>query len=651
MSEFQIIQHYLIKSCGMFCVLLAFFLLLMKNYKKSRRLALIAIEVCSAVLLINDALAYSYRGKSGELAFYMVRVSNFMVYLSIIVTIISFAFYLKSWLEDIEGNEKIEEWINGTVILLYFAIGLLIVSQTNKIYYSFDSQNRYQRERFYMLAYLIPLAAMCILVFLTVRNIKKLEKKVAFSLIFFEIFPVGMSVVQYFIRYISLTDISVGFSAIVLFAMAVIEQNYMLNKLSATEMRTGLPNSYGYFRWISILRKKESITKYNSYYFTLNDFDYYNRKYNSEIVLEFQKKYNELLCEQLSDKEIVANLGSDYYVAMVLKENTDKFVKLLGGIEVEIDFRGEKYKEVISASAGGYYIEEDNVPSEMLIGNASMALSMNKHSGRTDKVFIEDEIKAKILAMNELEKQIPIAMEKHEFRPFYQPKMSASKNKIVGAEALARWIKEDGQVIPPAQFIPILERGKEVCQMDFYMLRCVCSDLAEWIEKGLNPPKVSINLSRKNLANPYLVQEITEIIDSYNVPHSLIEVEISETLDEHPLEELNKLVDYLHRRGISVAIDDFGTGSSSMNLLRTVEFDILKIDKSFVDNSTERDEKVLKRIITIAKDIGLDIIAEGVESEEQLENLTGLGCDNIQGFYYAKPLPKEEFETYIGGKN
>ena len=273
----------------MFCIFLAVFLLLMKNYKKSRRLALIAIEVCSAVLLINDALAYSYRGKSGELAFYMVRVSNFMVYLSTIVTIISFAFYLKSWLEDIEGNEKIEEWVKFTVVLLYFAIGLLIISQTNKIYYSFDSQNRYQRERFYMLAYLIPLAAMCILVFLTVRNIKKMEKKVAFSLIFFEIFPVFMSILQFFIYGTSLTNISVGFSAIVLFAMAVIEQNYMLNKVSATEMRTGLPNSYGYFRWISILRKKDSITKYNSYYFTLKDFDYYNRKYSSEIVLELQK--------------------------------------------------------------------------------------------------------------------------------------------------------------------------------------------------------------------------------------------------------------------------------------------------------------------------------------------------------------------------
>lgn len=164
----------------MFCIFLAVFLLLMKNYKKSRRLALIAIEVCSAVLLINDALAYSYRGKSGELAFYMVRVSNFMVYLSTIVTIISFAFYLKSWLEDIEGNEKIEEWVKFTVVLLYFAIGLLIISQTNKIYYSFDSQNRYQRERFYIVAYLIPLAAMCILVFLTVRNIKKWRKRLHF---------------------------------------------------------------------------------------------------------------------------------------------------------------------------------------------------------------------------------------------------------------------------------------------------------------------------------------------------------------------------------------------------------------------------------------------------------------------------------------
>lgn len=187
------------------------------------------------------------------------------------------------------GAQVIEEWVKFTVVLLYFAIGLLIISQTNKIYYSFDSQNRYQRERFYIVAYLIPLAAMCILVFLTVRNIKKMEKKVAFSLIFFEIFPVFMSILQFFIYGTSLTNISVGFSAIVLFAMAVIEQNYMLNKVSATEMRTGLPNSYGYFRWISILRKKDSITKYNSYYFTLKDFDYYNRKYSSEIVLELQK--------------------------------------------------------------------------------------------------------------------------------------------------------------------------------------------------------------------------------------------------------------------------------------------------------------------------------------------------------------------------
>lgn len=256
-----------------------------------------------------------------------------------------------------------------------------------------------------------------------------------------------------------------------------------------------------------------------------------------------------------------------------------------------------------------------------------------------------------MMKRSELESQIPIAMENEEFRPYYQPKMSASRNQLVGAEALVRWVKKDGEIVPPVAFIPLLEHGKEICTMDFYMLKCMCRDLAEWIEKGLNPPKISVNLSRKNLANPYLVQELTEVIDSYKVPHSLIEVEITETVDEYPLEELNKFVDYLHRRGITVAIDDFGTGSSSMNLLRAVDFDILKIDKSFVDNREERDRKILKRIITIAKDIGINIIAEGVETKEQLEELKELGCDSIQGFYYDKPLPKHEFEKRLSKKN
>lgn len=645
-NDFQSIQLILIKSCGLFCIFLTLFLLLAKNYNKKRRITLVLIEIWSSILLFSDMLSYQYDGKSGRMAFFMVRISNFMVYLSIVVVVIAFAFYLKSWLEELDGNEKIDEWINYIVVILYCGIALLIVSQTNNIYYSFDANNTYVREKYFAVSYASPFLAFALIIALTIMNYKKLMKQVANALIVIEIIPIVMAIVQVAFNIASLLNIAFGICAILLFSMSVLEQNYMLNIVSATEMRTGLPNSYGYFRWISILRKKESITKYNSYYFEIKDFNFLNRKYGIDTVLEIQKKYHEILYANITDKEIVANLGGNYYVAMILKEHTDKFVDMMNGVEVEVENNGETIKEVISTIVGGYNIDDENVSMELIIGNASMAIGVNKYSGGK-KIFIDDEIKAKMMKRSELESQIPIAMENEEFRPYYQPKMSASRNELVGAEALVRWVKKDGEVVPPVAFIPLLEHGKEICTMDFYMLKCVCRDLAEWIEKGLNPPKISVNLSRKNLANPYLVQELTEVIDSYKVPHSLIEVEITETVDEYPLEELNKFVDYLHRRGITVAIDDFGTGSSSMNLLRAVDFDILKIDKSFVDNREERDRKILKRIITIAKDIGINIIAEGVETKEQLEELKELGCDSIQGFYYDKPLPKHEFEKRL----
>ena len=203
----------------------------------------------------------------------------------------------------------------------------------------------------------------------------------------------------------------------------------------------------------------------------------------------------------------------------------------------------------------------------------------------------------------------------------------------------------DGKMIPPGRFIPVMEKDGSICQLDFYMLERLCETMKGWLEQGIQPPKVSINFSRKNLGNPALAEQIYQTIRKFNLPMHLIEIEITETVDEFPFSYLKEVVDELHGYGISVAIDDFGTGSSSIQLLCDMNFDVLKIDKSCIDTMTETRMERLGYIIAMAKLFHAKIVAEGVEQQEQLAILQKMGCDEIQGYLFDRPLPREEFEN------
>ena len=233
-----------------------------------------------------------------------------------------------------------------------------------------------------------------------------------------------------------------------------------------------------------------------------------------------------------------------------------------------------------------------------------------------------------------------------EFVAFYQPKVDSRSNTLCGAEALVRW-SHNGELISPAKFIPILENKDLMCDMDFYMLRRVCADIAAWIEKGLVPPTISVNFSRRNLSNPHLAEDIDAVVNEYHVPKKMVEIEITETIDEFPISVLKAFVDDLHMRGYKVAVDDFGSGSSSLSLLREVTFDVLKIDKGFVDRAYAKDLAILSHIIKLAGAIGIDVLAEGVEQKEQVKTLRDMGCFVIQGYYFDRALPKESFEKRI----
>ena len=212
---------------------------------------------------------------------------------------------------------------------------------------------------------------------------------------------------------------------------------------------------------------------------------------------------------------------------------------------------------------------------------------------------------------------------------------------LCGAEALSRWYR-DGKVISPGRYIPVMESNDTICQMDFAILQAVCDDIVTWRSEGIAVPTISVNFSRRNLVDTELAEHIDSVVVSSGVPKNLIEIEVTESSDEFSVEVLMQFVGRLHELGYKVSIDDFGSASSSLRFLREISFDTLKIDKSFVDKLDTKDITVITYIVKIAEEIGMHIVAEGVEQESQIEILHKLGVDIIQGFYFDRPLPKED---------
>ena len=238
------------------------------------------------------------------------------------------------------------------------------------------------------------------------------------------------------------------------------------------------------------------------------------------------------------------------------------------------------------------------------------------------------------------------AYEKHEIKAFFQPIYDALSGKMVCAEALSRWIKDDGTMVMPGDYIPVLEATEAICDLDWYMLNEVCRALKEQKELGIPCVKVSVNFSRKHIPDHGFAGTLCEITDAYGIAHELLQVELTESaLIDNSMEQVEAFVKKIRREGFSVAVDDFGTGMSSLGMVKDIAFDTLKIDRSLLNRNCE-DEKeriVLESILDFAHRLKLVTVAEGVETMEQLGFLRTCGCKQIQGYLYAKPMPVEAF--------
>ncbi len=390
------------------------------------------------------------------------------------------------------------------------------------------------------------------------------------------------------------------------------------------------------------------ISEYGAVQFNLKRFSSVNEKLGRSVANKVLKLFVQGLQEKLNREGCVCRIGSDNFAALFHKDDLNSVKQYLSGRHIIYGSEQETIK--ITATAGYYLIPEGVDSSAEIMERARAACQLARNVFRKPYLFYDDEIAKRQERVREIELMFPQAIAHEEFKVFYQPKTQLNNYRIAGAEALCRWFR-DGKIVPPGEFIPVLESSKSICTLDFYMLARVCRDIRRWLKEGKDVVKVSVNLSRLHLGDEDLLETIIGIIDKYDVPHKYIEIELTETTTDVDYAELKKLVYGLREQEISTSVDDFGMGYSSLNLIREMPWNVLKIDKSFLPTREEnRDQskvKMLRHIISMSQDLGLECIVEGVETAEQVKLLKECKCYLAQGFYFDRPLPVSEFEQRL----
>lgn len=398
------------------------------------------------------------------------------------------------------------------------------------------------------------------------------------------------------------------------------------------------------------LISQNRIGEFTACHFDLNHFSNVNQQVGKErgnqIMFSFVRKLYELFTN--TEEEMVCRVGGDIFITIFYNEHTDAMRKFLEGTEITID-AAIRTSVLITASAGFYMIPETCRSSSDIVDRVSMANNVAKNLVTESAVFYNEELLQHINDITVVQNLFPEALKKEEFLVYYQPKVYLKNYELIGAEALCRW-QHEGKIIPPGRFIPILEQSKAICALDFYMLDHVCRDIRKWLDEGRKVVKVSVNLSRCHFGNTNLLNDILNIINKHNVPHQYIEIELTETTTDVSFKDLKEIVFGLQAHGISTAVDDFGTGYSSLNLVRELPWNMIKIDKSFLEineNAPEQNRVMLKHIIAMSQEMGITSIVEGVETIEHVKMLKENNCFLAQGFCFDKPLPKNIFENRL----
>jgi len=410
----------------------------------------------------------------------------------------------------------------------------------------------------------------------------------------------------------------------------------------------GYPNLRNWFDYLGKTVAQKQARDKTSFRYNLRHFSLINQEFGREIGDVIMDAHYKGLVESLGEGSFVARLGGDNFLGMCPSDKTRIVVDYL----TETEVRTPKGVGVnVSTSAGFFRMPKDHDATiDEIMSNIISAYRVAQIGGMDNTVFYDESFQSNREKSMKVHQQFSEALEKNEFKPFYQPKVNVLDGSLAGAEALCRWFR-GGKVIPPIEFIPFLEETSEICKLDFHMLECVCKDLRRWADEGRELKKISINFSRKHILNTYFPEMVAEIVDKYSIPHEYIEVELTETTSEIEYGELRRMVKGLRDLGFYISVDDFGIGYSSLNLIKDMPWNTLKIDKTFLpadtDNESSTSSVMFKHVVSMTRQLGLECISEGVETLQHVEILKKNGCDIAQGYFFDKPLPVADFEDRL----
>ncbi len=418
----------------------------------------------------------------------------------------------------------------------------------------------------------------------------------------------------------------------------------MLERAQTTDVQTGIPNLVYMNRKYNKTITRVPASDIVFIRMNLKNFKYINEAAGARTGDEAIAQYANKLLSMVNEDEGVCRLGGDNFVVYIHKENYEIFKEKVSCVLISNLLTSPGQTFSVSAWMGVSILEPgQDKPFFERLNEASIACDMAKGRFRKSIVEFDDSLVDMVNQGREIISIFRPAIRKHEFHPFFQPKVDMKTGKLVGFEALCRWIHE-GRFIYPDQFIPILDKNAMIPALDIAIFRETCASIRQWKNMGMNPPLISSNFSKKNLFVPRIEESILEVIEEYGLQPEELEIEITESVREVEYAPLMEFVKDLKKTGIHISIDDFGTGYSSLSLIHNIDADVIKIDRSFVEllPDDEKSKILIESIINIANRLNMSVVAEGVETEEQGRALMELGCNTAQGYFFGKPV---DFDT------
>ncbi len=390
-------------------------------------------------------------------------------------------------------------------------------------------------------------------------------------------------------------------------------------------------------------------------YTDIKYFKYFNDTYGYQLGNDLLVRLAEMISKERDMFLCGARVVSDNIVSAgcVRGCNCEQIIKYMKSAsdQMEIELRKEFNCNRIRLTTGVFFITSENaeMDPETAVSNANLARKQAKDTGTAEIVVFEEKMAEKINKEIEILSSIDEAMEKHEIRAYYQPKINSVTGKLIGAEALVRWRKPNGSWMYPDDFIPVLEKSGQIVKVDYFMYDEVFAYIRKRIDQRKSVVPISMNVSRMHLKKPGIAAYVRTLLDKYNIPPELIEFEITENVFIENTETVKEFIEAFHSMGVRVSMDDFGSGYSSLNLLSQIPIDVIKLDKCFLHSAdmSEKEKLVVSNIVRMTKDLGMDSLCEGVESNDQSKFLKSIGCDVQQGYYFSKPISREEFEKLL----